>query len=102
MGQYRRYPQLFGRHGGYRTAFRIDDFCARPQEISVHGTDGRKWRRGGMNLRYAHNELMHGCKPIPNGLWTDFVLASKRIVVLIPCKSLYCAQQGDWRLCNGL
>jgi hypothetical protein len=55
-----------------------------------------------MNLLYAQNELMHGCKPVLNGLWTDFVLTSKRVVVLIPCKSRYFAQQGDWRLCNGL
>jgi hypothetical protein len=55
-----------------------------------------------MNLLYAHNELMHVCKLILNGLWTDFVLASKRVVVLIPCTSRYFAQHSDWRLCNGL
>jgi len=55
-----------------------------------------------MNLLYAHNELMHGCQPVPDGLWPDFVLTSKRVVALISCTSPYCAQQGDWRLCNGL
>ena len=55
-----------------------------------------------MNLLYAHNELMHGCKPIPNGLRTDSVLASQRAVVLIFCTLLFCANQNDRRLCNGL
>jgi len=55
-----------------------------------------------MNFRYARNELMRGRKPIPNSMWADFVLASKRAVTLIPCTLLYCAQQRDWRLCSGL
>ena len=68
----------------------------------MHGPAGRKWKRGGMNLRYARNELMCGRKSYPNGLRINFVSTSKRIVVLIPRTSLYCAQHRDWRLYGGL
>jgi hypothetical protein len=52
-----------------------------------------------MNLRY---EWMRGRKPFPIGLQANFVSTSKRVVVLIPRTSLYCAQQRDWRLYDGL
>jgi hypothetical protein len=55
-----------------------------------------------MNLLYAHNELMHGHKPITNGLRTDSILASKCVVVFIFRTLLFCAYQNDWRFCNGL
>jgi hypothetical protein len=55
-----------------------------------------------MNLLYAHNEWMHGRKPIPISLRTDFVSASKCAVVHILRTLLFCANQNDRRLCNGL
>ncbi len=55
-----------------------------------------------MNPRYSRNELLHGCNPSPESVWSDFAAPLKRAVAQASGISIDSAQPRARGLYNGL